>query len=168
MNEEKTLYLVRHAKSDWNHPDLSDFERPLNPRGLRDAPAMGLRLKKLGVSPAVMVSSPARRAQQTTQLIRQALDFPVDRVVFNENIYEASVQTLLNIIQQLDDSVSSAMLIGHNPAMSELIRKLTGSYAEMPTLGVATLRISSPEWSKTGSCPAVLEDFTYPKKADPV
>ncbi|MDF7826642.1 histidine phosphatase family protein [Pontiellaceae bacterium B12227] len=156
----KTLYLVRHAKSDWNTGE-SDFERPLNKRGQRDAPEMGQRIKDAGSLPEQILCSPARRAVQTLE----SLDLGIKAVLFKEKIYEASTGDLLDLVQSLDDSCGSAMLIGHNPAMTWLATLLSGVRIEgMPTCSILTIRLDSDHWKSAGACPATLLHFDYPKK----
>jgi phosphohistidine phosphatase len=155
----KTLYLVRHAKSDW-HAGKSDFDRPLNKRGRRDAPEMGRRLKDRGQRPDVIVCSPAKRALQTFEL----LDLGVE-AVFDESIYEASTGDLLDIVQAIDNRHGSAMLIGHNPSMTWLAGLLSGVRIDgMPTCSVATIELDSCRWEQAGACAATLVSLDYPKK----
>lgn len=155
----KTLYLVRHAKSDWS-TGKADFNRPLNKRGRRDAPEMGRRLKTRSGIPELIVCSPAERARQTLEL----LDLGTD-AVFNENIYEASAGDLLETIHSLDDRYGSAMLIGHNPSMAWLASELTGEHLEhMPTCTIATIELDCDRWSDISLGPAKLIDLDYPKK----
>ncbi|VGO16021.1 hypothetical protein PDESU_04611 [Pontiella desulfatans] len=155
----KTLYLVRHAKSDWN-TGKADFDRPLNKRGRRDAPEMGRRLKERNALPGAIVCSPAKRARETLEL----LDLGID-TTDNENIYEASAGMLMEIVQDLDDRLDSAMLIGHNPAMTWLASQLTGVRIEgMPTCAIATIHLDSTHWNQAGTCPAKLLDLDYPNK----
>ncbi|WP_372846057.1 histidine phosphatase family protein [Pontiella sp.] len=157
----KTLYLVRHAKSDWK-TGQADFDRPLNKRGRRDAPDMGLRLKQRGALPALLVCSPARRANETCELLDLGTETD-----FNETIYEASAGELLDLVQQLDDRVESAMLIGHNPAMTWLAGLLSGERIEgMPTCAVAAIEIETARWRAAGACPARLLWRDYPRKAE--
>ncbi|MBT8041552.1 MAG: histidine phosphatase family protein [Kiritimatiellales bacterium] len=154
----KTLYLVRHAKSDWS-TDMNDFQRPLNKRGRRDAPEMGRRLIKHHASPDSIVCSPAKRAIETAELLN------LGSAVYDESIYEASVDALLKIIRSLDDHHNSAMLIGHNPAMTWLARELSGSHIEnLPTCAVVTIRLATRHWKKAGTCPARMLDLDYPRK----
>lgn len=154
----KTLHLVRHAKSDWN-TGANDFDRPLNKRGRRDAPEMGRRLRERGALPGIIVCSPAQRAMETLEL----LDLGI-KTVFEEGIYEASTGDLLEIVQKLDDGYASAMLIGHNPAMTWLASLLSGvRIGNMPTCAVATIEIETDHWKNTGSRPARLLDFDFPK-----
>lgn len=161
----KTLYLVRHAKSSWGNPSDSDFDRPLNERGRRDAPEMGRRLMGKGVRPNVVLCSPARRAVETIALLNAELGVPADSIHMQKRIYEASPETLLELIQKLDDSYDSAMLVGHNPAMTWLVEGLTGANIQnLPTCSVVTISLNSNHWNKAGKDPAELLNLDYPKK----
>jgi phosphohistidine phosphatase len=156
----KMLYLVRHAKSDWDN-DLADFNRPLNKRGFRDAPEMGRRLKARGTLPQQIICSPAKRAFQTLE----HLDLGVEDVRFEDSIYEASTETLFRIIQSLEDASDSVMLIGHNPAMTWLASHLTQSVIpNLPTCSIVTLELPSNHWNEVGKDPLKLQHLDYPKK----
>src|SRR6478609_6616404 len=114
----KTLYLVRHAKSSWDDIDLSDFDRPLNDRGKKDAPKMGKRLKERDIFPDVMLSSPAKRALETCKAIAKALSFPEEKITTDKRLYHASEDQLLKVVQGLKDrhdNVEVIMIFGHNP-----------------------------------------------------
>ncbi len=161
MTDGKTLYLARHAESSWSGTDLSDVDRSLNERGFRDAPEMGRRLKARGPLPEIILCSPAKRAMQTLE----KLDLGIENVVFDEGLYEASTGGLLDIIQSLENRCGSAMLIGHNPAMTWLASRLSGTRIDsMPTCAIATIKLASTHWGKAGSCTATLQNFDYPEK----
>lgn len=161
MAETKTLYLVRHAKSSWAEPGIDDIDRPLNSRGLHDAPEMGRRIKRRGPVPELILCSPARRAAETFEM----LGLGVANVVFDERIYEASASTLLALVESLDDRYRTAMLIGHNPSISWLASQLGGVHIDhMPTGAVATIRLATSHWRRAVGSPAELVDFDYPKK----
>ncbi|MDF7807220.1 histidine phosphatase family protein [Pontiellaceae bacterium B12219] len=158
----KTLYLVRHAKSDWDNA-LADFNRPLNKRGFRDAPEMGRRFKARHALPDQIICSPAKRAFQTLE----HLDLGVPHIRFEESIYEASTETLFRIIQSLENSIDSAMLIGHNPAMTWLASHLTHTViANLPTCAIVALELPSNQWNEIGETPLKLLYLDYPKKTD--
>jgi len=148
----KTLLLMRHAKSSWDEAGLADFDRPLNDRGRRAAPFMGEVLRREGLVPDVIVSSPAERARQTTDSVVAAGDFD-RRIVFDENIYEASANALRQVAERLEESAGSAMLVGHNPGMEDFIRYLTGEIEPMPTAAVAVISLEVETWADvTGRC----------------
>ena len=121
----KTLYLIRHAKSSWKHPELTDFERPLNKRGRSDAPKMGRLLEKRKIIPDVFISSPAIRAAMTARIIADKLNYPLSDIQYADQIYEANAQELYDIIAGTDDQYSSAMLVGHNPGMTFLANSVS-------------------------------------------
>jgi phosphohistidine phosphatase len=169
MPDEKVLYLMRHAESDWMHANRSDFERPLNNRGVSDAPRMGKRLKQRDVQPDILISSPARRTVQTTELLATELGLSPESVIFDENIYEASPEDLLEAIRAIKDCFSNVILIGHNPSITWLTRALTGEYIDsMPTAGIAAIRLLSGQWKDVGHCSAQLLDFDFPEKTESV
>ncbi|MDF7801089.1 histidine phosphatase family protein [Pontiellaceae bacterium B1224] len=161
----KTLYLVRHAKSSWVNPSYSDFDRPLNDRGQRDAPETGRRFKAKGVMPDVVLCSPARRAVETLNLLNAELGIPENSIYMQKRIYEASTETLLELIQLLDDSHGSVMLVGHNPSMTWLAEGLVDAqFQNLPTCSVVTISLDSNHWNEAGNCPAELLNLDYPKK----
>jgi phosphohistidine phosphatase len=161
----KELYLIRHAKSSWDFPDLTDFERPLNKRGLRDAPFMGMILREKQIEPALFLSSPAKRALTTAQLFANAMDYPVERIVTEPRIYEASRQTLLEVIQSLPDELKSVAVFCHNPAVTDLANFLSDKRVEnVPTCGIFSVSLSSPSWRTLDRGKCVFNFFLYPKK----
>src|SRR5437667_8389537 len=105
----KTLLLLRHAKSDWGDTSLRDFDRPLAPRGQRDAPRIGGALRKRGAVPDLIVSSPAARARGTIEAVRQAAKL-ANEIEFDEAVYGASSAELLKLIRRLPDSSMCALL----------------------------------------------------------
>ncbi|WP_394553292.1 SixA phosphatase family protein [Agromyces sp. MMS24-JH15] len=144
----KTLFLVRHAKSDWGDPWLADHDRPLNARGERDAPATGRRLAERGAAVDVVVTSTAVRARTTARAIAAALGVPEDRLIEDEGLYGASGPSILAVAAGLPDAIGVAMLVGHNPGMSEALRDLTGEWADLPTCAVAECRVDVDAWAE--------------------
>ncbi|HSR87604.1 MAG TPA: histidine phosphatase family protein [Pontiella sp.] len=161
----KTLYLMRHAKSGWTDMSQSDFDRPLNKRGQRDAPEMGRRLKKRDVKPEIILCSPAQRSRQTLEQLIREFGGTMKTVQFDDRIYEADPDTLLDVIRSLPEAFASAMVIGHNPSMGRLANQLSDVRIEqMPTCAVATLELPSSRWKDTGTQTARLLHFDYPKR----
>ena len=161
----KTLYLIRHAKSSWDFPDLSDFDRPLNKRGLKNAPEMGQRLRGRGVFPDLVLSSPARRARETCIKICHEIDFPEAEIIFNRDIYAAGVHNLLQVVETLPDDASNVFLVSHNPGITSFAEYLTGEYlGNIPTCGVARVDMDIESWSVAGRESGSITLFEYPKK----
>jgi phosphohistidine phosphatase len=164
--------LLRHAKSDW--PDVSDHARPLAKRGRQDAPAVGRWLREHGYLPDVVVCSTARRTRQTWELMAPALGGS-PTVTFEPRAYDASALTLLYLAQELPSSCRAALLIGHNPAISELAASLAASPADalaedgafppslarFPTAAVAVLEFAG-DWPALAPARTRLLDFTAP------
>ena len=159
----KHLYLVRHAKSSWKETGLSDIDRPLNERGKRDATFMGKILVDKKVNPDLILSSPAKRARKTALAIADKLDFKSDKIVFNENIYEASASELINIIRNVNDEIKDVMIFGHNPGLTMLHNSLSKHYIDnIPTCGIVALKFNG-SWKNINSQATELVFFEYPK-----
>ncbi|MBS1675619.1 MAG: histidine phosphatase family protein [Actinobacteria bacterium] len=141
----KTLLLARHAKSDWDLAGLRDHDRPLNARGLRDAPAMARRLLDEGVGVQRIVSSTATRARRTADEYAAAFGLAVRE---EPALYAAHDRTILAIAGALPDDVEVAMLVGHNPGMADAVAELTGSFVEFPTCAVAECTLDIGSWSE--------------------
>ena len=161
----KLLYLIRHAKSDWSIPGQRDFDRSLNARGLQDAPAMGRILKELKVSPDLIISSPAERARRTAEFISEQLDYSIEKLRFEDEVYEASPRTLLRLINNLDPNIKSIVFFGHNPTFTYLAEYLTkAEIGNIPTCGAVKIRFEFDEWSMVSEGSGELVWFEYPKK----
>lgn len=162
----KTLIIIRHAKSSWNNLALNDFDRPLNGRGKKDAPAMGERLKGMGVVPNLIISSPANRAKTTAYAIAEKLGIKREDIVLNEDLYHASTSELLDIIEGIDNSVETLALVGHNPGLTYFANMKTGAYIDnVPTTGVLGITFEIDKWQDIRDVPAgSLQFFEYPKK----
>ena len=158
----KTLYILRHAKSSWDDHSLTDHERPLNERGLRTAPFIGGLMKERGLVPDVIVSSPAMRAKQTAELVREAAGFEPE-ITFNERIYEASVSTLIAVITELDNEADRVLLVGHNPGAEGLIYYLNGEIAPMPTAALAIIELEIGSWAEIDGGRGTLKQVIRPK-----
>jgi len=134
---QRTLVIFRHAKSAWPE-GVPDDQRPLGPRGRRNAPAAGRWLRDEVDRIDLAVCSPAVRARQTWELAGVELD-PQPRVVEDERVYAASADALLGVVQDLPDGVGTAVLVGHNPGLADLVELLTGELCELKTASVAVL-----------------------------
>ncbi len=124
---KKTLYLARHAKSSWDSGVNNDYDRPLSKRGEKDAKRIGAELVTLNWVPEKIIASPAMRAKQTCKSVCDQLKISNDTIEWNEAIYAAYTVTLLHIITNQVESVSSVMLVGHNPSMEDLLLHFCGA-----------------------------------------
>ncbi|MEV7632482.1 histidine phosphatase family protein [Microbacterium sp. NPDC089318] len=141
----KTLLLARHAKSDWGDPSVRDHDRPLNARGLRDAPAMASRLREERVRLQHIVSSTALRARTTADEYAAAFHL---EVADEPALYAASSRTILAVAAHLPDEADVAMLVGHNPGMTDAVAELTGEFVELPTCTVAECAAEVDSWAE--------------------
>jgi phosphohistidine phosphatase len=162
----KQLLIHRHAKSSWKFGGLSDFERPLNDRGKKDAPIMAKHLAKMGVKPDVVISSPAVRAITTALEFAEKTNYPDSKIIIEDKIYEAGLFDLLDLIRNIDDKFDKAVIFGHNPAFTSLANSLSKDFKvdNIPTCGVVALEFSVNSWSDIETGSGKLLFFEYPKK----
>src|ERR1700756_2242871 len=161
----KTLFLIRHAKSSWDDTALPDKDRPLSNRGRRDAPKMGNRLAKRDVKPDLILSSPARRALTTAEVIAKKLDYKLKDIVVDDRLYAGGADDLLNVIRELGDESERVMLFGHNPELTELAHRLSSEITHMPTCAVAEFKFNANSWSSIGKAKLAKVALDYPKKS---
>lgn len=160
----KQLFIIRHAKSDWGNFNLRDFDRPLNPRGHQNAPAMVERFVARGLKPDMMISSPAMRAITTAKYFASGWKLQANQLTTNSSIYEANTKTLLQVINGFEDEFSSIALFGHNPGLTDLVNYLTDEYiANMPTCSVAIIEFPFDEWKLISGNTGNLVLFDSPK-----
>lgn len=168
----KTLYVLRHAKSDWGDDALADHDRPLAPRGRRATHLVAARARNDGIRPEVVLCSSARRARQTLKGIAAALG-PGVRILVEEDLYGAGARQLLDRLRLLPPGTGSAMVIGHNPGLQALALELAGDgepaamaklTAKFPTAALATLSLPASEWSAVASGSGYLESLVLPRE----
>lgn len=163
------LFVLRHAKSSWNNSSLGDHERPLAPRGRGAAEALAGHLATIDPPPGLVLCSTARRAQDTLAPIRDRLPASTE-VLVEDDLYGAPAPQLLERLRRLPDEVPSALLVGHNPGLEDLVRALgrhgapdliARVHGKFPTGALATLAFDGP-WTGLGAAPATLEAFVVP------
>ena len=160
----KTLYLLRHAKSSWSSPSLDDFDRPLNKRGIRNAPFMVEILLKKNISPELIISSPALRAITTAKIIAEKLKYSFSNIKKDKKIYQASTLDLLNVIKQTNNKLKFLMLVGHNPGMTDIINLISDKRLDnLPTAGIVCLKKEADSWEEIDDNWS-FEFIEYPKK----
>jgi len=143
----KTLLLLRHAKSSWKDESLADHERPLNKRGKQDAPRVGEWMRSEGLQPDLILCSTAVRARETIELASEAAGFDAE-IEYREDLYSFEPGSFLHALKSLPDYCDLVMLVGHNPAMDELVTGLTGSYQAMSTAALAHIDLPIEHWSE--------------------
>lgn len=160
----KTLYLVRHAKSSWDFPELDDFQRPLNERGKKDAPRMGKFLFSLGIKPELLLSSSAKRALKTARKVAKELGYEKKQILKDKALYHAWPDRLLKVLVDQSDDYASVMLFGHNPGLTEFANQLCGASIEnIPTAGAVAIEFAVDHWRDIGYESGKLVFFHFPK-----
>jgi phosphohistidine phosphatase len=155
---------MRHAKSVIAGIDEADFDRTLSERGRKDAPEMGRRLKKRGIKPELIISSPAARALKTAREVASELGYPEKSILQQPEIYNSDIDTLVRIIRNLDDKSNSVMLIGHNPSFTGIVGYLSDRFIDnIPTSGIIQINFDLPTWKQVTHQNGKLIFFDYPK-----
>ncbi|MFC5624420.1 SixA phosphatase family protein [Algoriphagus winogradskyi] len=160
----KKIILIRHGKSDWNNPNLTDHDRPLALRGLNDVPEMSLRLKEKGIFPDLILSSTALRAMQTAEIVAEVLHIPKASLAFEKNLYHASYGMILKSIQRQDDSNELIFIVGHNPGMNDFIEFMGGNLDNLPTSGQYAFIVDTAHWIQLRPDNVKTWFVDYPKK----
>lgn len=161
----KKIFLIRHAKSSWDESRLSDFERPLNKRGNRDAPFMAALLKKEKVQPDIIISSPAKRAITTAEIFASELDYPFKKILTEISIYESGIKELETIVQSIPDENKTALLFGHNPTLTFYANHLGDKFiTNIPTCGVLGIELKVKSWPEVEWGKGKIFLFEFPKK----
>lgn len=160
----RTLFLIRHAKSSWDNPGLRDFNRPLNDRGLHDAPEMAQMLAKKGIRPDLLVSSPAKRALSTALFFAKALGVEEEAVVQEQSLYEAAPADVLRIINRLPDDARTVMLFGHNPTLTDVANRFAEDFIDnIPTCGIVQIESDAGSWKAFDMSNAFVKACLFPK-----
>ena len=166
------LSLLRHAKSSWSESRLRDIERPLNGRGERDAPRMGVFIARQRLAPDLILCSPAVRTRQTLDLVLPRLKASPE-IVYEDTLYPGAPAAMLKRLQRVASRVRHAMLIGHNPGLQALANALVEDGAEedlealaekLPTAGLAVIEFDRTSWSKVKAGVGHLKLFMAPKQ----
>ncbi len=161
----KTLYLIRHAKSDWDNTSLLDIERPLNERGYREANKMSLLFKEKYTTPKLIISSPAIRAISTALIFTRNLIYNPNQIVITDELYETSINEYLSVIASINNQFDSVMLFGHNPTISDVANLLAKSLdMEMPTGTIVGISFNIDHWNDIETTKGELVLFDYPRK----
>ena len=143
----KTLLILRHAKSSWNYPELSDYDRPLNKRGKRDAPRMGEHLRQERLIPDRILTSSAKRARKTASRVAKTSGY-TGKVKKLDAFYDAVAGVYYDTLQALRDKHQRVMVVGHNPTMEQLVYSLTGQFRQMPTAALAHIELPIQRWEE--------------------
>lgn len=164
----KTLILIRHAKSSWDHPGLSDFDRPLNERGKKDAPEMAMRLKEKGIELDHLVSSPAKRARKTAKYFAQEFGLAKEDIQLVEELYGATHSAFSSAVSDVSDKYNTVALFSHNPGITEFASSLTNVRVDdMPTCAMFGVQSEVDSWKDFTKAEKKFLFFDYPKNPLP-
>ena len=160
----KTLILIRHAKSSWDTAGLSDFDRPLNERGKKDAPEMAERLKEKGIKVDQFVSSPAKRARKTAKYFAEVFGQSKDDILLVDVLYAANISIFRKVVGELENKNDVVALFSHNPDITEYAASLTNvKVDDMPTCAMFALQIETDKWKNFEEAEKKFLFFDYPK-----
>jgi phosphohistidine phosphatase len=165
MASKKELFIVRHAKSSWDIENISDIDRPLKLKGIRNAYEMARRLKIDRHVPERYISSPANRALHTATIFLNVFELSYDILSIDERLYGHGVSDILTTVKEQDDNFRRMMIFGHNPDFSELARTFTrNTLYDLPTCGLAIFSFDCQKWSEISVESKTSEFFDFPKK----
>jgi len=160
----KTLLLIRHAKSSWDDPSQNDFDRPLNTRGLKDAPMMAKRLLEKKVKIDAFISSPANRAKKTCALFMETFGTNENSMILQSQLYLATPSVFFETISKLDSSIEHAAIFSHNSGITEFANHLSHLKVDnMPTCSVYAIKMEGKSWTDFKKNPKEFWFFDYPK-----
>jgi phosphohistidine phosphatase len=159
----RTLLILRHAKSSWAQAGQDDWQRPLNDRGLRDAPAVGEWLREQSLVPDLIITSDAVRARTTAQAVAAASGYKGELVV-EPSLYLATPDDAIAVLSGVADDARSVMIVGHNPGLEDLVAQLTDEHHGMPTAAIVHLTVPIARWSELdGTTAASILDTWQPR-----
>src|SRR6187397_118414 len=161
----KTLLLIRHAKSSWDDAALSDYERPLNERGKKDAPAMAERLYERGIKIDAFVTSPARRARKTAEVFAKRYKKEKDDLLLKTELYMATDEAFNSVVEKLNDDIDCVAVFSHNPGITDFANSLTDDIRidNIPTCGIFAVSIEARKWNKFKEAKKKFLFFDYPR-----
>lgn len=159
--------LIRHAKSSWDDSSISDFDRPLNDRGKKDAPEMAMRIAEKKFSLDTLISSPAKRAKKTAEIFLKELGKKDEELVLKSELYHANPEIFYELLEQLDDHWHNIALFSHNPGITEFANQLTDSIKvdNIPTCGVFAIKADLNKWKDFRKAKKEFWFFDYPKNS---
>jgi phosphohistidine phosphatase len=145
VNDMKQLLVLRHAKSSWKDSTLSDFNRPLNERGKKDAPRMGKLLSKMDLVPDLIIASAAKRAKLTAEAVSLSSGYEGD-ILETQDLYMGMPEDYIAVLNQVPDIYTRVLVVGHNPGIEDFVEDLTDQWHRMPTAALAYIELDIKNW----------------------
>jgi phosphohistidine phosphatase len=144
----KTLIVVRHGKSSWNLP-LDDFNRPLIQRGFDDINRVALEAVSILPDSLSIWSSPAKRASETALVFAKNIVFPIEKIIFKNELYTFDAYQLEKIIKSCPNEINNLILFGHNEAISNFVNKFGNRFIDhVPTAGLVAIQFETDDWAE--------------------
>jgi phosphohistidine phosphatase len=163
----KTLILVRHAKSSWESTAVTDFDRPLNERGKKDAPVMAKKLKAQGIEIDAFISSPARRAKKTAKIFAEEFGKKKKSIIYISSLYNANAKDFYDVIQGIDDKFKTIAIFAHNPSITEFANILSTKIVDnMPTSSFYAVSSPVKKWIEFKDAEKTFLFFDFPKNTE--
>jgi phosphohistidine phosphatase len=160
----KSILFVRHAKSGWTNPAIADFDRPLNERGLRDAPEMARRLMEKNITIDAFVSSTALRALTTAKLFQETFAADAGKLIEINDLYHAYPPMFFDVIKKLDDKLNTVAIFAHNPGITDMVNRMkVARVDDMPTCAVFGVRTDISHWKDFANAEKKFWFLDYPK-----
>jgi len=161
----KKLYLIRHAKSSWKHPELKDHDRPFNKRGESDAPMMAKILKQQNIFPDTILSSTAVRAIEYAKILAEKLNYKKKDIVASKELYLVGEDEMFKIVKSINDKYKTAFIVGHNPGITEFANSLCNyDIDNIPTSGVFGIEFNVNSWNEVEYGKGMFVMFEFPRK----
>jgi phosphohistidine phosphatase len=159
----KSLFLLRHGRASEKVSGQKDIDRSLDAVGLQNSSRMGMKLKEDQIRFDIILSSPAERAMNTATLIAEQVGYDPSRIHVNEDIYEASVRSLLNTVNHFKNSWETVLLVGHNPSISYLTEYISnGEVGTIETCGLVEVSFDIDSWEEVGEHSGSLKNYVHP------
>ena len=165
MATKRILHIVRHAKSSWDYENISDIDRPLKLRGIRDAYEMARRMKINRKLPVRILCSPANRAMHTATIFIRVFEKDYNMVTIDARLYGQGYKKIIEVIESQDNKITDLMIFGHNPDFSDLAEHYAKqNYIDMPTCGIVSITFEADSWKTIGQGNSISEEVDFPKK----
>ena len=158
----KRLLILRHAKSSWADSSIDDWQRPLNERGLRDAPRAGAWLRERALLPDLIITSDAVRARTTAEAVAETAGYSRE-IIIEPTLYHAKPGDVLAVLRGVRTEARTVLVVGHNPGLEELVQELTGEHRDLPTAALVHIAMEIDEWSEVSASAGSIVDTWRPR-----
>lgn len=158
----KRLLILRHAKSSWADASIDDWQRPLNERGLRDAPRAGAWLRERALVPDVIITSDAVRARTTAEAVAKAAGYSRE-IIIEPSLYHATPNDVLEVLRGVRTDARTVLIVGHNPGLEELVEQLTGEHHDLPTAALVHIAMATDDWSQVSEGAGSIVEMWRPR-----